>query len=142
MKVSRNPIVVALLAATALSHIGGVMSAEKGLMTSSADIVWDGPTKIARLWGNRDLGAYGMLLKLPLGFESGFHAHTADYNAINLQGTWAHTMDGEIKELAPGSYVMQPGGQLHNDACKGPAECILFIQQNSKGDFIPAEASK
>jgi len=35
---------------------------------------------------------------------------------------------------------MQPGVQNHNDVCKGPNDCILFIYQKVKGDFIPAKA--
>jgi hypothetical protein len=34
---------------------------------------------------------------------------------------------------------MQPGLQNHNDVCKGPDACILFIHQRAKGDFIPAK---
>ena len=82
-----------------------------------------------------------MLLKIPVGFEAGLHSHTGDYHAINVQGTWVHTLaDGQTKELPAGSYVMQPGVQNHNDVCKGPNDCILFIYQKVKGDFIPAKA--
>jgi hypothetical protein len=35
---------------------------------------------------------------------------------------------------------MQPGKQMHNDQCKGTQECITFIHQHGKGDFIPAKA--
>jgi quercetin dioxygenase-like cupin family protein len=123
------------------SYIAGAVGAAKGGMTSADTLNWqkfgDSPLKVAKLWGDRDTGAYGMLFKLPPGFKAGVHAHTADYNGISLAGTWVHTMDGETKELPPGSYVMQPGGAFHDDSCKGPEECILLIQQDAKGDFIP-----
>jgi anti-sigma factor ChrR (cupin superfamily) len=67
------------------------------------------------------------------------HAHTLDYKAIGVQGTWVHTQEGETAapDLPPGSFVMQPGKQLHGDACKGKQECIVFIHQHGKGDYIP-----
>lgn len=95
------------------------------------------PVMMAKLWGDRAVGAYGVYFKIPPGFVAGSHAHTADYQGINLQGTWVHTMNGETRELRPGSHVFQPGGQYHDDACKGPEECILLIMQSAKGDYIP-----
>jgi len=84
-----------------------------------------------------------MLLKLPPGFEAGMHSHTADYEAVLVQGTWIHTNDGDTsapKENTPGSFVFQPGKQNHNDICKSKTDCILFVHQHAKGDFIPAKA--
>jgi hypothetical protein len=60
-----------------------------------------------------------------------------------VQGTWIHTNDGDTspaKENTPGSYVFQPGKQNHNDICKSKTDCIIFIHQHAKGDFIPAKA--
>ena len=102
-----------------------------------------GPLQIAKLWGDRDKGPeYAMLLKLPAGSDSGMHAHTADYHAVLVQGTWVHTVEGDaasVKDLAPGSYVFQPGKQMHSDVCKGKQDCIIFVHQHAKGDFIPSK---
>jgi hypothetical protein len=71
------------------------------------------------------------------------HAHTLDYYAVNVQGTWVHT-EGDTnppKELPVGSYVFQPGKQMHNDVCKGKTDCIVFIHQHGKGDFIPGKTA-
>jgi hypothetical protein len=100
------------------------------------------PLQVAALWGDRTKpGEYGMLLKLPAGFEAGRHTHTADYHAVTVQGTWVHTNDGDstVREFPPGSYVMQPGKLVHNDICRGTTDCILFIHQHGQGDFIPAK---
>jgi hypothetical protein len=60
-----------------------------------------------------------------------------------VQGNWVHTNEGgEAKELPVGSYVFQPGKQVHDDACKGTADCILFIHQHAKGDFLPAKTAE
>ena len=38
-------------------------------------------------------------------------------------------------------YVMQPAKGLHNDACAGPEECILFIRMTGPFDFIPPDGA-
>ena len=132
-----------LAAAVGATSVSASLAADQGGMTPADAIAFQPyapgmPVEISVLWGDRLQGAYGMLVKLPAGFQVGSHAHTADYYGMNIQGTWVHTMNGVTQELPPGSYVMQPGGQFHDDACKGPEGCILLIIQNAKGDFIPA----
>jgi quercetin dioxygenase-like cupin family protein len=140
MKATKKTVLGALLGA-----LCGVAThaAAQGGMTPADAIAFQPyapgmPIEIAVLWGDRNQGAYGMLVKLPPGFQVGSHAHTSDYYGMNIQGTWVHTMNGTTQELPPGSYVMQPGGEFHDDACKGPEGCVLLIIQNAKGDFIPA----
>ncbi len=147
MTIVKNVVLGSFLAAIAgVSYVGGAVAADTGTMIPAGEIVFepiapDSPVQVAKLWGDRSQGEHGMLLKIPVGFEAGLHSHTGDYHAINLQGTWVHTLtDGQTKELPAGSYVMQPGVQNHNDVCKGPNDCILFIYQKVKGDFIPAKA--
>ena len=146
MRIVRNVALGSLLAAIAgVWYVGGALGANMGAMIPAGEIVFapiapGSPVQVAELWGDRTQGEHGMLLKIPAGFEAGLHAHTGDYHALNLQGVWVHTMaDGQAKELPAGSYVMQPGMQNHNDVCKGPSDCILFIHQQVKGDFIPAK---
>jgi gentisate 1,2-dioxygenase len=98
------------------------------------------PLKIVVLWGDRSKGEYAMLLKMPAGFVAPIHAHTGDYHGMNLTGSWRHSFEGgEQKDLPPGSYVFQPGMGMHGDACVGSEDCILFIHQHVKGDFIPKQ---
>jgi len=114
----------------------------------TAEVKWEPyapgvPLQVGQIWGDRNKGDHGMFLKLPAGFEAGMHSHTADYYGILVQGTWFHTNEGDTsapKELTPGSYVFQPGKQIHNDVCKGKTDCIIFVYQKAKGDFIPAKA--
>jgi hypothetical protein len=113
------------------------------LMVPAAELKWEAyapgsPLQVAPLWGDRSKGDHGMYLKLPANFEAGFHTHTLDYQAVLMQGRWIHTDHAKnSKELSPMSYVMQPGKMTHNDVCKGPEDCILFIYQSGAGDFIP-----
>ena len=137
-------IVVAAVAA--VSYAAGVAQG-KPVNMPLASLKWapaapGSPIQIAVLWGDRDKGPeYGMLLKMPAASEAGMHAHTGDYHAVNVQGTWVHTNQGDPKqnELPPGSYAMQPGKAMHNDMCKGTTECIIFVHQHAPGDFIPGK---
>src|SRR6476646_4723396 len=98
------------------------------------------PLNAVLLWGTRSSGDYAMLLKMPAGFAVPVHAHSGDYYGMNVAGTWRHSFDGvEERDLPPGSYVFQPKMGMHVDACVGPEDCILFIHQHAKGDFIPKQ---
>ena len=138
-----------LVAVAGLSYAAGAAKGKAPVITGASDLKWDPyapgvPLQVAKLWGDRTKGGeYGMLLKLPPGFEAGSHSHTADYEAVLVQGTWIHSNDGDAapKELSPGSYVFQPGKQNHNDVCKSKTDCIVFIHQHAKGDFIPAKTA-
>lgn len=110
---------------------------------SASELEWVGP--VVPLWGDRSQpGEYAMFLRLAAGSESGLHAHTADYHGINIQGIWVRTVEGDPveKELPPGSYVFQPGQQFHNDRCKGPEDCVLFIHQHAMGDVLTPPAAR
>ncbi|HEY2467336.1 MAG TPA: cupin domain-containing protein [Terracidiphilus sp.] len=116
----------------------------------AADLKWEAlvpgsPVKMSVLWGDYKKGPVGMLLKQPGGYESGMHTHASDYYAVLVQGTWIHTIEGDSsapKELTAGSYVMQPAQQFHNDKCKGPENCIVYIHQLGKADFIPSKVAR
>jgi hypothetical protein len=97
------------------------------------------PIRMAMLWGDREVGPFGELVKLPGGFDSGLHAHTGAYRGILIAGTWIHIEEdgtGAGQELTPGSYVFQPGRGMHIDRCKVGAECILFIYQTERPDIL------
>ena len=135
-----------LFAVAVVSYSAGAAKAKQAIQTPAGDMKWEslgGAMQMAKLWGDRDKGPdYGMLLKFPGGADSGMHAHTGDYHAVSIQGTWVHTVEGDTapaKELPPGSYVFQPGKQMHDDHCKGKVDCIIFVHQHAKGDFIPSK---
>ncbi len=102
----------------------------------------DTPAQLAVLWGDLESDEYAMFLKLPPGFTPGPHSHTATYHGVTVQGVWTHIFgDDDVRSLPTGSYAMQPGKELHNDACAGPDECILFIHQHEAFDFIAPEST-
>ena len=136
-------VAVALLAAAGLAYTGA--HKDHGSMIALDEVEWieiEGtPVTVAVLRGDPRTGAHVRLVKLPAGFVVPNHAHTGDYHGVNLTGTWRHTFleTGEVRELPPGSYVFQPGGEMHGDACIGPEDCILMLQQSVAADFIPQE---
>ena len=142
MRLKFTALVVSVLASVSFQAFA--KGPKASAITPYADMKWEEyakgtPLMVAKLWGNPNKGAYGRYLKMPGGFEAGMHAHSADYHGILISGTWLHWDDGKEQgaELAPGSYVMQPGKVNHNDKCKEGADCVLLIVQGAKGDFIP-----
>jgi quercetin dioxygenase-like cupin family protein len=133
----------ALIAASGLGYAAG--HANHPNMIAYDDAAWQeirpgSPVDIIVLWGDPSTGAHGRLLKLPAGWGPPTHAHTADYHGVNLAGTWRHSFDGgEPQDLPPGSYVFQPGAEMHDDTCVGPEDCIIFLHMHEKADFIPRE---
>lgn len=113
----------------------------------AADMIWQpmaeaSPLKIVKLWGDHAKDAdYGMLVKLPAGFSTGMHSHSSEYYTIDLQGRKVHRFKDEEKSEAytPGSFTYEIPGHVHEDVCLGPEECILFINQRKKFDFIPEQ---
>ncbi|MCW5619797.1 MAG: DUF4437 domain-containing protein [Burkholderiales bacterium] len=131
---------LSLIAAAGLVHAAD--APKIGTMAAPDELEWQelrpgSPIKIAILWGDRDKGEYAMLLRLPAGYVSPIHAHTGDYHGISLTGIWRHSFEGgEERDLPPGSYVFQPGMGMHGDGCVGSEDCILFIHQPEKADYI------
>ena len=134
---------VSLIAGAGLGYAAS--HANQGTISVYDESAWKeirpgSPVSVMPLWGDSSKGEHGRLLKLPAGFVAPDHAHTGDYHGINLTGTWRHSFDGgEERELPPGSYVFQPGMAMHGDACVGPEDCVLFLHQHEKADFVPKE---
>ena len=128
----------------------GEKKGKREITVPAADLKWEAlapgsPVKMSVLWGDHKKGPFGMLLKQPGGSESGMHTHASDYHAVLVQGTWIHTVEGDSsapKELTPGSYVMQPAGQYHIEKFKGSEDCIVYIHQLGKADFIPFKGAR
>ncbi len=135
--------VIGAFAITAVTAISTSANAgENDIAVPAGKLNWapfgETSAQMVVLWGDPASSEYAVLLKLPPGFTPGPHSHTFAYHGVNLQGTWTHIFgDDDVRSLPPASYVMQPGGELHNDACAGPDECILFIHQHGPQDFIP-----
>jgi hypothetical protein len=75
---------------------------------------------------------------MPAGFVSPIHTHTDDYWAVVISGVAVNSqVGGKELPLPAGSYWFQKGGERHITRCISPNECLLFISQDGKFDYIP-----
>jgi hypothetical protein len=135
----QQPTIAKVLTLAAVGLIAGMVGAQQTLTNRyiTADkLPWyteapNVPVQLAPLWGKREQGEAGTLLKAPPGFQSGLHSHTADYWAVVVQGTWKHwvptTGEGVGLLLEPGAHWTQIHTQPHEDACVSKVPCIIFL---------------
>lgn len=97
-----------------------------------------GEVKAASAYSDSTSGAHGTFLKLPAGFVSPSHIHTSDDWGVVISGVVVNGKPGSQDITLPvGSYFFQKGGETHITKCISPNECIVFLSQNAKYDFIP-----
>ncbi len=108
-----------------------------------------GGPSIGNLTGDYKKGAWTGLFSTPAGFTSPIHTHTGAYEAIQLEGTTRHWLEGEdgtkAKKMTPGSYWSMPGKLKHYSACDPGPKCTLIVISKSKFDFkdaTPKDAAK
>lgn len=100
-----------------------------------------GPLKAAVGFGDLSKGAHSTYVKLPAGFVSPLHTHTEDYYAVVISGVVANEVDAQAKDrpLPAGSYWFQKGKVNHVTKCISAIECIVFITQPGKFDYVNAQ---
>ena len=97
-----------------------------------------GELQAAPAYGDLAHGAHGTFIKMPAGFVSPIHTHTGDYWGVVISGVGANGVPGSTDVPLPvGSYWFQKGGERHITKCLSPNECIFFINQPSKFDYLP-----
>ncbi|MEQ1710590.1 MAG: DUF4437 domain-containing protein [Hyphomicrobium sp.] len=102
-----------------------------------------GVLKAAPAYGDRATGQHGTFVKIPAGFSSPVHAHTADFHGVVINGVIANGAPEESDTpLAPGSYWFQPAKRMHVTKCLSQTECVIFLVQPGKFDFVPAPVAK
>jgi quercetin dioxygenase-like cupin family protein len=92
-------------------------------------------------YGQMSQGAHGTFVKLPAGYSTPIHRHTGDYYAVVIQGVVANEQSVTAKDypLGPGSYWFQLGNDDHVTKCLSKVDCVTFVSQSDKFDFIPAK---
>ena len=71
---------------------------------------------------------------------SPLHNHTADYFAVVIEGVVVNTQPGNADvPLRVGSYYFQKGRENHVTKCISDTDCLLFIYQPDKFDYVPAK---
>jgi len=99
-----------------------------------------GELNAAPAYGDLTHGPHGTFIKMPAGFVSTLHSHTEDYWGVVISGVGVNGKpDSADVQLPVGSYWFQKGGEPHVTKCISPNECIFFISQGGKFDYIPAK---
>ncbi|MET3107500.1 hypothetical protein AAKU67_001431 [Oxalobacteraceae bacterium GrIS 2.11] len=94
-------------------------------------------------YGDLAHGAHGTFIKMPAGFSSKVHSHTEDYWGVVISGVAVNGKPGSKDIPLPvGSYWFQKGGESHVTKCISPNECIFFLNQPDKFDYLVDPAAK
>ncbi len=145
MNIRIQAILAATLAATAFAPQAALADGPKGgkaVLTPASDIPWaDVPgfpgLKMAAVQGDPAKGAHHSMMKLPAGFASPPHHHSADHYVTVVSGTLVFTVDGKDTKLPPGSYFSYTGKKTHITKCDAGADCVLALDTRGKWDIVP-----
>ena len=92
----------------------------------------------AAAYGDLSRTAHGTFIKMPSGFVSDVHAHSEDYYGVVISGVGVNVQGTKNDVALPvGSYWLQKGGEPHVTKCISPIECIFFLSQPGKFDYVP-----
>jgi quercetin dioxygenase-like cupin family protein len=147
-KLATLSVVAALVAAAFVAGVAVGKTTVQPKFIAAEEVKWDdvGGPKLGNLTGDYKKGAYSALFKIPAGFTSPMHLHTGAYEAIEIQGTTSHWLKGEdgtkAKKMTPGSYWSMPAKVEHVSSCAPGQDCIFYVWQKKKFDFLPAKEDK
>ena len=139
---SRFKLFSAALVAASCFGAGVSFAAETSVSVPVSDVKFFdtgvGPLKAAPGFGDLTKGGHSTFVKLPAGFSSPLHTHTEDYYGVVITGVVANEVDNNAKDrpLAPGSYWFQKGKIPHVTKCLSANECVVFITQPGKFDYV------
>ena len=143
----RNVLVLSIsliLSATVLAQQGQpVFMPAANLKWTDLDPKGAPGVQIVDLWGDHTKGAFGAFVKLPAGFAAPLHTHTHAMKVVFLSGTYIQVPDGKTEvRMAPGSYMLQPGGNYrHTTTCGKASECVFFLESEGAFDLVPVAGS-
>jgi len=101
-----------------------------------------GELRAAPAYGDLAHGQHGTFIRMPAGFVSPLHTHSDDYWGVVISGVAVNGVPGSSDVPLPvGSYWFQKGGEVHVTKCISPNECLFFISQNGKFDYLPVSAA-
>lgn len=89
-------------------------------------------------YGDLGKGPHGTFIRMPAGFSSVNHNHSGDYWGVVIAGVAVNGKPGSVDvQLPVGSYWFQKGGEAHVTKCVSANECLFFISQTGKFDYVP-----
>lgn len=97
----------------------------------------------APLVGERFNEAYMAMVKLPAGLVSPPHVKSANMFGVVITGTITHLAIGADPSLevplSEGAFYQVPAGVGHVSKCISEVDCVTFLYQDGKFDFIPVD---
>jgi hypothetical protein len=150
---TKHPLLLVATALTTLSLAAVAGISGKPSVSTPVTALRYGPTGVsdglhgelnaAPAYGDLAHGAHGTFIKMPAGFVSKVHIHTGDYWGVVISGVAVNGLPGSSDvPLSVGSYWFQKGGERHVTKCISPNECIFFINQNEKFDYVTDAVSQ
>ncbi|PCI46251.1 MAG: hypothetical protein COB49_08765 [Alphaproteobacteria bacterium] len=124
----------------------GTFAADNGQIINmpSSQLHWETTKEgvgFAPLQGDRFNESYMAIVRLPAGLISPAHVKSANMYGMVVSGTITNLAIGadpstEV-ELAAGSYYKIPAGLAHISKCVSAVDCVTFLYQDGKFDFLP-----
>jgi len=100
-----------------------------------------GEVQAGPAYGDLQNGRHGTFVRLPAGFKTPVHTHSEDYFAVVVEGVGSnHPVGAQADPLPKGSYWFQRGEEAHVTECLSETDCLFFIVQPGKYDFIDETA--
>lgn len=107
-------------------------------------VAWENPfgaqgPSIATLWGDRDQGAHGSLMRFQPAAPAALHVHPHHTWGVVIRGKMTHTVQGsaEGKTLTAGGWWFMPGGVPHVSTCGADEECVVLIHNPGPFGYQP-----
>ena len=101
------------------------------------------PVQMAVLWGNPETGPCALMVKFPEGYKEPWHYHTSTYHDMIVKGEFSlRSQEGgpdSERVFGPGSYIVQPGGDIHAEINAGAGEFVALVYFDGPVDYILAE---
>ena len=101
------------------------------------------PVEAAVLWGDPATGPAAILVRLPAGYAEPWHSHSTTYHSVLVKGEFQtrsrNNGETSTEVYGPGSYLVQPGGDVHSEVNAGDEELVALVYFDGPVDFVPAE---
>jgi quercetin dioxygenase-like cupin family protein len=93
--------------------------------------------------GDPNTGPSTIILKAPAGCVVPWHFHTAQEQAVVIQGAVTMEMShSPAMPLGPGGFAVMPGKMPHQFACGPKVACLIMVTFDAKYDIRWGRGSK
>ena len=136
--------VICSLSAGFLAMAASAEETSKIVRTPTAQLQWETTEEgvgFAALVGDRFVEPYMAMVRLPAGLVSPNHTKSANMFGVVVSGTISHVAVGADPSseilLPAGSFYKVPADLAHLSKCVSAVDCVTFISQDGKFDFLP-----